>query len=147
MRELEEGVRNELRKLVLTRGGPQDYKDPHIFESVESLLRRAAGRAGEDAALLPELVGDDPEWRLKLPLRLTSHRPVVGPLIVFFKRRVLLPATRWLYEYTATNFERQQRLDRILMSCIEELAIENAKLRAEVSSLQSHASSSPRPRP
>jgi hypothetical protein len=145
MRELEEGVRNELRKLVLARGGWRDYEDPRIFESVERLLRRAADRAGEDAALLPELLGDDPEWRLKLPLRFTSHRPLVGPFIVFVKRRLLLPATRWLYEYAMNNFERQQRLDRVLVSCIEALAIENARLRHEVSTLRSEVSGRPKP--
>ena len=135
MRELEEEVRAELRKLVLMRGGAEDYEDPRLFESVEGLLRRAVDRADASdigASLLPELVGDDPEWRPKLSLTFSSHRPVIGPLIVFFKRRLLVPATRWLYEYTMTNFQRQQRLNAVLMSCIEELAIENARLRRDI---------------
>jgi hypothetical protein len=54
---------------------------------------------------------------------------VVGPLLIFIKRRVVLPLTRWLYEYSLENFRRQQKLNTILLACIEELAIENAKLR------------------
>jgi hypothetical protein len=144
MRDIEQGVRDELRKLMLARGGAVDYEDPRIFESVELLLRRAAERA-DDASLLPEVVGDDPEWRLKLPLRFTSHRPVVGPFLVFCKQRLLLPLTRWLYEYVLTNFQRQQRLDRVLMACIEQLAIENAKLRRELAALAASAQS-PKPK-
>jgi hypothetical protein len=30
------------------------------------------------------------------------------------------------------NFRRQQRLNRIVFACLEELAIENAKLRARL---------------
>jgi hypothetical protein len=54
---------------------------------------------------------------------------VVGPLLIFLKRRLLLPLTRWLYEYSLENFRRQQKLNTVLLACIEELAIENAKLR------------------
>jgi hypothetical protein len=49
--------------------------------------------------------------------------------VVFVKRRLLLPATRWLYEYSLENFRRQQRVNALLFACVEELAIENAKLR------------------
>jgi hypothetical protein len=38
----------------------------------------------------------------------------VGPLIVFAKRRILLPLTRWLYEYSLENFKRQQAINRLL---------------------------------
>ena len=39
---------------------------------------------------------------------------------------------RWLYEYSLENFRRQQRVNRLLFACIEELAIENAHLRKSV---------------
>jgi hypothetical protein len=57
---------------------------------------------------------------------------VLGPVIILFKRRVLLPLMRWLFEYSLENFERQQRVNRILFACIEELAIENARLRQDI---------------
>ena len=116
MNELEESVRNALRRRVLARGGARDYEDPRIFGSVESLLRRASEGREHDALVLPELLGDDPAWRLETHLRFSSQRPLLGPVIVFVKRRILLPLTRWLYEYAMANVQRQQRLNRILMS-------------------------------
>ena len=43
-----------------------------------------------------------------------------------------MPLTRWLYEYMLDNFERQGRLNLILLLCVEELAIENARLRRDL---------------
>ena len=40
--------------------------------------------------------------------------------------------TRWLFEYSQENFRRQHHLNRILFACIEELALENARLRREL---------------
>jgi hypothetical protein len=34
------------------------------------------------------------------------------------------------------NFHRQQRLNLVLMSCVEELAIENARLRRDLQQLK-----------
>lgn len=132
MSDIEEDVRNELRRHVLARGASREYDDPRVFGAVEDLLRHAIDQPGHDALLLPELLGDDPEWRLQTHIRFSSHRPLVGPVVVFVKRRLLLPLIRWLYEYTVDNFHRQARLNRVLLSCIEELAIENARLRRDL---------------
>ncbi len=40
--------------------------------------------------------------------------------------------TRWLFEYSQENFKRQQHLNRVLFACIEELALDNARLRREL---------------
>ena len=40
--------------------------------------------------------------------------------------------TRWLYEYSQDNFRRQDHLNRVLFACIEELALENARLRRDL---------------
>ncbi len=85
--------------------------------------------------LLPELLGDEVEWSLEPNLRLSSHRPAAGGAILFVKRRLLLPLTRWLFEYAQENFRRQQRLNRILLACVEELAVENARLRRDLDAL------------
>jgi hypothetical protein len=77
-------------------------------------------------------MSDEKEWELQTHLRFSSHRPILGTLIVFVKRWVLLPVTRWLYEYSLENFRRQQRVNRILFACLEELAIENARLRQDL---------------
>ncbi len=77
------------------------------------MLRRAVERS-ERAVLLPELLPDDEEWRLDTTVRFSSHRPVIGPAIVFVKRRLLLPIMRWLVDYNRDNFRRQQRVNRLL---------------------------------
>jgi hypothetical protein len=129
MREIEDDLRRERRARLLEKGAPQEYRDADVYAAVEEVLRRAIETRDHDAVLLPELLSDDHDWTLETSLRFTSHRPVVGPVIVFFKRRVLLPLTRWLYQYSLENFQRQQRINRLLFACIEELAIENATLR------------------
>ena len=45
---------------------------------------------------------------------------------------MLFRSTRWLFEYSQDNFRRQDHLNRLLFACIEELAIENARLRREM---------------
>src|SRR5258705_7936159 len=132
MREIEDDLRRERRMRLLAKGAPAEYRDQEIYTAVERVLRRAVEGRDHDAVLLSELISDDEEWRLKTHLTFSSHRPVVGPIVVFFKRHVLLPLTRWLFEYSLENFQRQQRVNRILFACIEELAIENAKLIAEL---------------
>jgi hypothetical protein len=131
MREIEDSVRDELRRRVLAHGGSRDYQDADVFRAVESLLRRASERPDANA-LLPEFLGPESEWRLQTHIRFSSHRPLIGPLLVFGKRRILMPLMRWLYEYNVDNFRRQERLNRALVACIEELAIENARLRRDM---------------
>jgi hypothetical protein len=129
MREIEDDLRRERRIRLLAKGAPQEYRDQELYATVERVLRQAIEGRDHKAILLPELISDDEEWRLQTHLKFSSHRSLVGGLIVFFKRRVMLPLTRWLYEYSLENFKRQQRVNQILFACIEELAIENAKLR------------------
>jgi hypothetical protein len=143
MRQIEEQVRDELRRRMLARGGAPEYQDPEVFRSVDRLLRRAADRPDEQA-LLPEFLGPESDWRLQTHLRFSSHRHVTGPFVLFVKRRILLPLTRWLYEYTVDNFQRQERVNRMLIACIEELAIENARLRRDLERLGERLTSLPK---
>jgi hypothetical protein len=136
MRDIEDDLRRERRKRMLARGGPTEYQDPEVFAAVERVLRRAVDERDPDVLLLNELIGSDPERRLGLPLKFSSHRAALGPAILFVKRRVLLPLTRWLYEYSLENFRRQERINRLLFACVEELAIENGRLRREIAGLQ-----------
>ena len=132
MAEIESAVRDDLRQRLIARGGAADFTDAAIFEQVSATLARAVDRRERDALLVPELLGDDDAWKPAAELRITSHRPVIGPAIVFVKRRLVLPLVRWLLEYTDDNFRRQEYLNRVILACIEELAIENARLRAEM---------------
>jgi hypothetical protein len=137
MRDLEGQARSERRARILARGGPADYRDPALFAGVEGVFRRAIEAADLDALLLPECLDDPEDYMLSLRLRHASHRPIIGPLLVFIQRRLLLPPMRWLYAYSLENFRRQQRVNRLLFACVEELAIENARLR-KFAGLSSH---------
>ena len=130
MKEVEAAARRDRRERLVA-GGAAGYSDPELFAEVDGILRRAVERS-ERGVLLPEVLPDDEEWRLDTSLRLSSHRPVVGPAMVFVKQRLLLPLVRWLVDYNRDNFRRQQRVNRLLAACIEELAIENARLRREL---------------
>jgi hypothetical protein len=129
MRDIEDEVRRARRKRLLAQGAAPEYRDPRLYAMVDSLLRRAVEERDHDSLLLSELAAGEDSERLTTHLRFSSHRPVLGRAVLFAKRRVLLPAMRWLYEYSLDNFRRQDRLNRVLFACIEELAIQNAGLR------------------
>jgi hypothetical protein len=132
MAGIESSVRDELRRRLIARGGPAEFRDAEVFARVHDVLARAADRRDLDVLLLPELLADEDAWKPAVDLRLSSHRPIVGPLIVFAKRRLILPLVRWLFECTEENFRRQDYVNRVVMACLEELAIENARLRREL---------------
>jgi hypothetical protein len=64
-----------------------------------------------------------------------SHRAQAsGTLVQFVKQRLLMPVLRFLYEYSRDNFERQRRVNQVLFACVQELALETARLRQELES-------------
>jgi hypothetical protein len=130
--ELRERVRERLRQQLLRHGASPELNDPAVFDAVDALLRRSADGASPRALLLPELLGDPETWRLDTAMRYQSHREGVGSVIIFVKRRLLMPLLRWLFEYSRDNFERQRRMNEVLSACVQELAIETARLRQEV---------------
>ena len=132
MGEIERDVRARLRRHLIKKGGAADYQDEAIFDAVHALLSRAVDGRSLDAMLLPELVDGDVDWRLRTHLSLTTHRPAMGRFILFAKKKLILPVTRWLFEYSQENFRRQDHLNRLLFACIEELALENARLRQQI---------------
>lgn len=131
MRELGTEISSERRARILARGGAPEYRDPELYARVEEVFRRVLEARDQDALLLPHLVDDEDDYTLQLRLKYASHRKVIGPVLIFLKRTILLPINRWLYEYSLENFRRQQRVNRLLFACIEELAIENARLRQD----------------
>jgi hypothetical protein len=135
MKQIESDVRSKIRRRLVKHGMPA-YEDEQLFERVRAMLQHAADGRDLDVLLLPELLEDDVEWALDPNLKLSSHRETTGGLILFVKRKILLPLTRWLFEYSQSNFRRQQQLNKILLACIEELAVENAKLRQDLDSLR-----------
>jgi hypothetical protein len=133
MSELEDDVRRARRKRLLARGAAPEYRDAALFEQVDVVLRRALDARDHDALLVPDVLEHEGEWKLDLHLKWSSHRQgAAGPLLIFIKRRLLLPMFRWLWEYSLENFRKQRRVNQVLFACIEELAIENAKLRQRI---------------
>jgi len=133
MTELHGRVRERLRAQVVASGGSPAFEDPELFADVEALLHTAASTFDSTKLILPELLGDPDTWRLNTALRYQSHR-AKGPAsaLIFVKRRVLMPLLRWLYEYSRDNFERQRRTNLVLFACVQELAVETARLRREL---------------
>ena len=143
MSELQARVRERLRQELLHSGASSAFEDPELFAEVERLFQTAVATGNSRALILPELLGDPDTWRLQTSLRYQSHRssPVASSLI-FIKRRVLMPVFRWMFEYSRDNFERQRRVNHVLFACVQELAVETARLRKEVREGSSHAARS-----
>ena len=133
MSDLQKRVRERLRSELLKQGAAGALADPQLFAEVEQLLRRSADVSEADTLLLPEVLGDPATWKLQMAMRYQSHRGA-GPagIILFIKRRVLMPMFRWLFEYSRDNFERQRRVNLVLFACVQELAAETASLRQQL---------------
>jgi hypothetical protein len=133
MSDLHTRVRERLRSDIVNHGSSPALADPQLFAEVERLLRRAADVGASDPLLLPEVLGDPATWKLQMAMQYQSHRsPGQAGLIVFIKRRVLMPMFRWLFEYSRDNFERQRRVNLVLFACVQELAAETALLRQQL---------------
>jgi hypothetical protein len=140
MAELQNRVRERLRAELLQHGASRALEDPDVFAEVERVLREAAGRTNIRALLLPEFLGDPSAWRIEPALTYGSHRGALAAgMIRSVKQRLLMPALRWLYEYSHDNFVRQQRVNHALFACVQELAIQNAELRRELRQLSSRS--------
>ena len=133
MADLHDRVRARLRADLLRHGASPLLDDPALFAEVDALLRTATERSQPAALLLPELLGEPDTWRLETAMRYQSHRGgALGAALIFLKQRLLMPVQRWLFEYSRDNFERQRRVNRVLFACIQELAVENARLRRDL---------------
>ena len=144
MTSVRERVRQRLRERLISNGGSDAFDDPEIFAEVEALLHTAASTSDAGTLILPDLLGTPDAWRLTTSVRFQSHRTKSpAALLNFVKRKVLMPASRWLFEYSRDNFERQRRTNLVLFACVQALALETAQLRRDVRRL----SSSPAARP
>ena len=126
----------QLRARAMDRGNAPEFSDAELFAIVEGLLRHAVDDAADKVLLMPEIIAGRPELTLEPVARIASHRPVIGPLILFAKRRVLQPLARWLYEYSMDNFERQARINRVTYAALQAIAVETARLRLELDALK-----------
>jgi hypothetical protein len=148
MAEVQGRVRERLREHLLRHGGSPAFQDPALFADVERLLQSAAAAGDSGALMLPELLGDPETWRLETAMRFQSHRTgAAAGAIIFLKRRVLMPMLRWLFEYSRDNFERQRRVNQVLFACVQELAVETARLREELRRAGPRGGATDRPLP
>jgi hypothetical protein len=132
MTDVQGRVRERLR-LHLVRHGAAAFEDPALFAEVERLLRASIEAGDSHALLVPELLGEPASWRLETAMKYGSHRPQTSAAAVqFVKRRILMSILRWLFEYSRDNFERQRRVNQALFACVQELALETARLRREL---------------
>jgi hypothetical protein len=128
-------VRAALRERLVARGSADDFTDERVFAEVDGLLRRALRHTDRHALLMPDLLAE--AWRPELSLDLSGHRRgAAAAIVLFVKRRVLLPLTRWLFEYALENFRRQDRLNIALMACVQTLAADHARLQLRVAALE-----------
>ena len=139
MADIRQRANTELRERVFDRGKTPAFSDAELFDRVEQILRGAVDDAEGKVLLLPEIIAGGDDLTLEPSARLSSHRPVVGPLVLFVKRRLLQPLTQWLYEYSMTNFRRQAQINRITFAALQALAIENARLRIELDAVKGGA--------
>jgi hypothetical protein len=140
MADIRKRANAELRERAFDRGNTPEFSDAELFDLVERVLRGAVDDADRKVLLLSEILAGNKDVALEPSARLTSHRPVVGPFIVFVKRRLLQPLTQWLYEYSMDNFRRQAQINRILFATVQALAIETARLRLELDAAHDSAS-------
>lgn len=123
-------VRERLRERLVSHGASPALEDAVLFAEVERLLLSATATHDPRSLMLPELLGDPDRWRLETALRYQSHRGTgASSVILFVKRRLLMPVFRWLFEYSRDNFERQRLVNQVLFACVQELAVETAALR------------------
>lgn len=133
--EVRARIRERLRVELRRHGASEALDDPRVLDAVEAVLRRAADHH-PGGLLFAEVLGEPSTWRLETALRTQSHRGgVLGPLLVWLKIRTVLPVVRWLFEFSRDNFARQQRVNEALFAAVQELAIENTRLNAELQRL------------
>ena len=129
-------VRERLRERILRHGGSRAFEDAQLFAEVERFFCDASDSRDPNALILPTFLGDPSIWQLETAIRYKSHRGgAAARALLFVKRRLLMPVFRWLFEYSRDNFERQRRVNHALIACVQELAIETARLRIAVDRL------------
>ena len=137
MAALRARVRARLRERIVAGHDAHAFNDPEVFDEVEALLYAAASAADPATLILPELLGAPDTWRLTTSMQYQSHRAKGAAAIFgFVKRKILMPAFRWLFEYSRNNFERQRRTNLVLFACVQELAVETAQLRRDLRRLR-----------
>jgi hypothetical protein len=135
MAEVRDQVRADLHARLVAQGGADDFDSRATFDEVDRLFAAAVAHDDPRGLLIPARLPDP--WRPALSLDLPGHRAgVTGKAIHFAKAKLVLPVVRWLYEYAAENFRRQQQINVALMACLQAVAADHARLKARVADLE-----------
>jgi glycosyltransferase involved in cell wall biosynthesis len=126
-------IRRQAREKM---GWDHDEGDGASYEQVKAVFQAAHEALRPGVPFHPQVLGPDEDWEVPTPLVFESHRGLVGRAIVMAKRRVLFPLNRWLHSYTWHNLRRQQKLNLLLLSAVESLAVSHARLALEVAGLR-----------
>ena len=112
---------------LIKRGFDPNARSPEGQTALHLALRDQSPRVAAAVWASADLDVDAPNASAETPLMMAALR---GDLE--WARRLLLPAFRWLFEYSQSNFVRQQRVNHVLFACVQQLAIENAALRRDL---------------
>lgn len=126
-------------------GWDHDDHDRAAYEQVKAVFQAAQEALRPGAPFHPQVLGPDEEWEVPTPLVFESHRGFAGRAIILLKRRVLFPLNRWLHSYAWHNLRRQQKLNLVLLSAVESLAVSHARLAREVEDLRGQERQPPPP--
>ncbi len=131
-----EPLMGQVRLRARQRLGWDNEGDRHAYEHVKAVFQAAHEALTPGAPFYPQILGPEEDWEVPTPLVFESHRGWVGKILVLFKKRILFPLNRWLHSYTWHNLQRQQRLNLLLLSAVESLAVAHAHLRQEMEGLR-----------
>ena len=135
MTEVRDQVRADLHARLVAQGGGDDFDSRATFDEVDRLIAAAVAHDDPRGLLIPARLPDP--WRPALSLDVPGHRGgAAGKAIHFAKSKLVLPVVRWLYEYSAENFRRQQQVNVALMACLQAIAADHARLKAKVAELE-----------
>ncbi|MBQ02098.1 MAG: hypothetical protein CL477_15615 [Acidobacteria bacterium] len=130
--DLMQQVRRDLREKLQGSDTIADYVPLPTHVLLRELL--------EDHDLVKTLTFDPEDWELRPKFRISSHRPFIGPILVFLKRAIGMPLVGWVLDYSTQNFRRQKELNDFLLSCLRALVLENARRRHELAVLRNDIS-------
>ena len=135
MDEVRDRIRADLHARLVLQGAGDDFADRAVFDEVDRLFAQAMSVEDARALLLPARL--EGPWKPVLSLDFPGHRSkLIAAPIRFVKTRFVLPAVRWLYEYSHENFRRQHQLNLALMSIVQTLAADHARLKARLAELE-----------
>lgn len=130
---------DQVRLQARERLGLADERDGEVYAQVKKVFQAAHEALSPGTPFYPQVLGLEDDWEVPSALGWGTHRGRIGALIVWVKKRILFPLNRWLYSYTWHNLHRQQKLNVLLLSAVESLAVSHARLRQEIDELRPRA--------